>query len=170
MNYRIYLTKVVTLLCIFIGHPESGFAQASPDVTIQQIMSTAFARCHSTVNGVKRVTFEPPTNEEFAEVRALGPRAVAPLAKYLYSDPKDGFTQLFAVKFLTAIGGPSTIGPLKRAFSQDQWEVTRAAALSGMFAVSKVEAKPYVDAARGDSSRLVRQRAEQLSAMYEQDK
>jgi hypothetical protein len=43
-----------------------------------------------------------------------------------------------------AIDGSSTLGPLKRAFAQDQWEVTRAAALDGIFAVSQLEAKPYV--------------------------
>jgi len=86
-------------------------------------MTTALARCYSTVNGVKKISFEPATNQEFAEVEAPGQKAVAPLAKYLDLQPKNGLTQLFAVKFLMAIGGPSTLGPLKRAFAQDQWEV-----------------------------------------------
>ena len=89
-------------------------------------------------------------------MRTLGPKAVAPLAKYFDLEPKNGFTQLFAVKFLTAIGGSSPLGPLKKAFAQqDQWEVTRAPALSGIFAVSQAEAKPYVEAALGDTSQLV---------------
>jgi hypothetical protein len=105
-------------------------------------MTAALSRCYSTVNGVKRTTFEPPTNEEFADVKALGQQAVAPLARYLDLQPKNDFTQLFAVKFLMAIGGPSTLGPLKRALAQDQWGVTRAAALSGIFQVSPAEATP----------------------------
>jgi hypothetical protein len=64
--------------------------------------------------------------------------------------PKPDLTQLFAVKFLMALCGSSTLGPLKRAFAQDQGEVTRAAALDGLFAVSQVEAKPYVKAALGE--------------------
>lgn len=131
-------------------------------------MTTVLSRCYSTVNGVKRISFEPPTNQEFAEVEALGPKAVAPLAKYLDLQPKNDLTQLFAVKFLMAIGGSSTLGPLKRAFAQDQWEVTRAAALDGIFAVSQVEAKPYVEAALGDSSQLVRRRAHHLWSLYQQ--
>lgn len=95
-------------------------------------------------------------------MKALGPKAVAPLARYLDLNQKSGFTQLFAVKFLMVIGGSSTLGPLKRAFAQDQWEVTRAAALDGIFQESPAEARPYVEAALGDSSRLVRQYAQHL--------
>src|SRR5258707_10403307 len=105
-------------------------------------MTAALSRCYSTVNGVKRITFEPATNQEFAEVKALGQDAVAPLARYLGLQSKNGLRQLYTVKFLMAIGGSSTLGPLKRAFAQ--WEVTRAAALDGIFGVSPAEAKPYV--------------------------
>ena len=101
-------------------------------------------------------------------MEALGQKAVAPLARYLDLQQKNGFTQLYTVKFLMAIGGSSTLGPLKRAFAQDQWEVTRAAALDGIFAVSQVEAKPYVEAALGDSSQLVRQTAHHLLALYQE--
>jgi hypothetical protein len=131
-------------------------------------MTTALSSCYSTANGVKRITFEPATNQEFAEVEPLGQKAVAPLARYLDLQPKNGFTQLYAVNFLIAIGGSSTLGPLIRAFAQDQWEVTRAVALDGIFAVSQAEAKPYVEAALRDSSQLVRQRAHDLWSLYQQ--
>ncbi len=101
-------------------------------------------------------------------MEALAQKAVAPLATYLDLETKNGFTQVFAVKFLMAIGGSSTLGPLKRAFAQDQWEVTRAAALDGIFAVSRAEAKPYVEAALGDTSQLVRRRAHDLWSLYQQ--
>jgi uncharacterized membrane protein YqgA involved in biofilm formation len=157
--------------CIVIGYASLGFGQASDpksSAVIDQIMTTALSRCYSTVNGVKRITFEPLTNQEVAEVEALGQKAVAPLARYLDLQEKNGFTQLFAVKFLMTIGGSFTLGPLKRAFAQDQWEVTRAAALDGIFAVSQVEAKPYVEAALGDSSQLVQQRAHHLWSLHQQ--
>jgi HEAT repeat protein len=131
-------------------------------------MATALSRCYSTVNGVKRITFEPATNQEFADVEALGQKAIVPLARYFDLQTKNGFTQLFAVKFLMAIGGPSTLGPLKRALAQDQWDVTRAGALDGLFAVSHAEAKPYVEAALGDKSQVVRQRAQHLLSLYQQ--
>ena len=162
----------LVLSCIVIGYVSLGFGQASDpksSAVIDQIMSTALSRCYSTkVDGIKKISFEPPTNEEFAEVKALGQKAVAPLARYLDLQEKNGFTQLFAVKFLMAIGGSSTLGPLKRTFAQDQWEVTRAAALSGLFAVSQVEAKPYVEAALGDRSQLVRRYAHDLWSLYQE--
>jgi hypothetical protein len=165
------LCRALVLSCIVIGYASLGFGQVSDpksSAIIEQIMTTALSRCYSTVNGVKRITFEPATNQEFAKVKVLGQNAVAPLAKYLDLQPKDDLTQLFAVKFLMAIGGSSTLGPLKRAFAQDQWEVTRAAALDGIFAVSRAEAKPYVEAALGDKSQLVRQRAHDLWSLYQQ--
>ena len=164
------LCRALVLSCMVIGYASLGFGQTSDpksSAIIDQIMATALSRCYSTVNGVKRITFEPATNQEFAEVKELGEKAVAPLAKYLDLPQKNGFTQLFAVKFLMAIGGSSTPGPLKRAFAQDQWEVTRAAALSGIFQVSPAEAKPYVEAALGDKSQVVRQRAHGLLSLYQ---
>jgi len=164
------LCPALVLSCIVIGHASLGFGQASDpksSAIIEQIMTTALSRCYSTVNGVKRITFEPATNQEFAEVKALGQEAVAPLARYLDLQQKNGLTQLFAVKFLMAIGGSSTLGHLKRAFAQDQWEVTRAAALDGTFAVSHAEAKPYVEGALSDSSHLVRLRAHDLWSLYQ---
>ena len=165
------LCRALVLSCIVIGYASLGFGQASDpksSAVIEQTMTTALLRCYSTVNGVKRITFEPPTNQEVAEVKALGQKAVAPLARYLDLQEKNGFTQLFAVKFLMTIGGSSTLGPLRRAFAQDQWEVTRAVALDGIFAVSRAEAKPYVGAALSDSSQLVRQRAHHLWSLYQQ--
>jgi hypothetical protein len=165
------LRRALVLSCIVIGYASLGFGQASDpksSAIIEQIMTTALSRCYSTVNGVKRITFEPATNQEFAEVKALGQKAVAPLAGYLDLQPKNDLTQLFAVKFLMAIGGSSTLGPLKRAFAQDQWEVTRAAALDGIFSVSRDEARPYVKAALADKSPLVQRRAKELLALYEE--
>ena len=166
------LRHALVLSCIVIGYASLGFGQANDpksSAIIDQIMTTALSRCYSTVNGVKRITFEPLTNQEVAEVEELGQKAVAPLARYLDLQQKNGFTQLFAVKFLMAIGGSSTLGPLERAFAQDQWEVTRAAALDGIFAVSHAEAKPYVEAALGDTSQLVGQTAHHLSSLIDHD-
>lgn len=46
-------------------------------------------------------------------MEALGQKAVAPVARYLDLQEKNGFTQLFAVRFLVTIGGSSTLGPLR---------------------------------------------------------
>jgi hypothetical protein len=148
-----------------------GFGQASDpksSAVVDQIMATALSRCYSvTADGVKAITFVPATNEEVAEVQALGRKAVAPLARYLDLKQKNGLTQFFAVRFLMEIGGNSTLGPLKRAFAQDQWEVVRDAALDGIFRVSPTEAKPYLEAALGDRSQVVRQNAQHLWSLYQ---
>ena len=102
------LCRAHVLSCIAIGYASLGFGQTSDaksSAIIERIMTTALSRCYSTVSGVKRITFEPATNQEFAEVEGLGQKAVAPLARYLDLQPKNGFTRLFAVKFLMAIGG-----------------------------------------------------------------
>ncbi len=165
------LSRGLALCCMVGGNVSLGFGQASDPkspAVVDQIMADALARCHSiTADGVKKIEFVSATNEEFADVEALGQKAIAPLAGYLDLQPKNGFTQLFAVKFLMAIGGPSTLGPLKRAFAQDQWEVTRAAALDGIFRVSSADAKPYLEAALSDRSQLVRQEAQHLWRLYQ---
>jgi len=166
------LCRTLILSSMVSGYASVGFGQASDpksSAVVDQIMAAALARCYSTTaDGVRKIEFVTPTNEEFAQVEALGQRAIGPLARYVDLRPQNGFTQLFAVKFLMAIGGPSTFDPLKRATAADQWELTRAAGLSGMFRVSRAEAKPYVEAALDDTSQLVRQRAHQLWGLYQQ--
>ena len=160
------------LVCILCGYAEDGFSQttdAAPSATVQRIMTIALSRCYSEVNGIKKMSFVPATNEEVAEVKALGEEAVAPLARYLDLKPRSDFQRLFAVKFLENVSGTSTLGPLQRAFAQNQWEVTRLVAVNAMFAVSEAEAKPYVEKALGDNSQVVRQRAQDLWVSY-QDK
>src|SRR5262249_2206646 len=112
-----------------------------------------------------KITVEPPTNQEVAEIKALGERAIQPLAAYLDAEPKGGLRQWFAVKFLMLVGGPGTFAPLQKAFAEDPWEVTREAALDGMFAVSESQAKPFIKVALADKSEAVRSRAQQLWAL-----
>lgn len=164
--------RALVFSCMISGSGSLGFGQASnpkSSAIVEQIMATTLARCYSTTaDGVRKIEFVSATNDEFAQVKELGEKAIAPLARYLDLQLKNGFTQLFAVKFLIAIGGASTLGPLKRAFAQDQWEVTRASALSGMFQASRTEAKAYVEAALSDRSQLVRQRAHDLWSLYQE--
>ena len=167
------LRRTLVLSCMVIGYASLGFGQTShpeASATVRRIMAAALSRCYFTVDGVKGITFVPPTNEEVAEVKALGQGAVAPLAGYLDLQQKNGLTQLFAVRFLMAVGGSSTLGPLKRAFAQDQWEVTRDVALNGIFATSPDEAMPCVEAALGDRSQLIQHTAQRLWSLYQQQK
>jgi hypothetical protein len=96
------LRRALALSCIVIGYVSLGFGQASDpksSAIIEQIMSTALLRCYSTINGVKRITFESPTNEEFTQVEALGQKAVAPLARYLDLQEKNGPRSFLRLSF-----------------------------------------------------------------------
>lgn len=167
---KVGIVAIVFASVLFISGQATTNKVVEPNEfqVVDQIMAAALARCYSvTADGVKTITFMPPTNEEVAEVKTLGPKAIAPLARYLDLKQKNGLTQLFAVRFLMAIGGTSTLAPLKRAFAQDQWEVVRDVALSAIFAASPSEAKPYVEAALGDKSQVVRQHAQHLWSLYQ---
>src|SRR5260370_24550874 len=109
------LCVILIVACIFAGDAPLGFGQASDaksSAVIQQIMTTALSRCYSTVNGVRRISFAPPTNQEFAEVEALAQKAVAPLATYLDLETKTGFPHLFPVNFPWTPHPPSPLVPL----------------------------------------------------------
>ena len=160
---------LVLLLAILSAYLPSGFAQTSNSTasdTVKRTMATVLAHCHMKSDGIEMITFIPPSNEEFETIKSLGAAAIEPLSIYLEAREDGGFTQLFAVKFLTALRNPSALAALQRAFDQDQWEVTRMAALAGMFETSKAAAEPYVEAALEDTSPVVRHMAESLWAEY----
>lgn len=69
------------------------------EAVVREIMAADISRCHSSVNGVKMISFVPPTDAEVAQIRSLGIEAIPPLAAYLDLKSNDGFTQLFAVGF-----------------------------------------------------------------------
>src|SRR5215471_15142633 len=109
------------LLCISCTCAVPGLGQvSSPEdaATVKRIMTTVLARCYSKTNGITRIAFEPPREQDVSEIKALGERAIPLLAGYLDLEQKDGFTQLFAVKFLMAIGGHHTFSPLTKAFGE----------------------------------------------------
>jgi hypothetical protein len=160
---------VLLLLGLLSTNLQLGFAQTSDSTafdTVKQTMAAVLARCHMKVDGVEAITFIPPSNEEFETIKSLGSAAIEPLSTYLDAQVNDGFTQLFAVKFLTSLRNPAALDALQRAFAQDQWEVTRMAALDGMFETSKAAAEPYVKLALEDKSRVVRELAEELWPIY----
>jgi hypothetical protein len=136
--------------------------QAAARDVVRSIMSAAIARCYSEVKGIRRITFVPATDSEIAQVKALGDDALAPLGEYLEMTPPDGFTQLFAVRFLAHVGTPSTLPMLERALAGDQWEATRATALASIYSISPIAASPYVKTALADKSAIVRQTAQRL--------
>jgi hypothetical protein len=149
-----------------------GFVPASAQIAqdaankVDYLVNQAIKRCYSSVDGVRKISWEPPTEEDYAQIRLLGDKAVPRLAQYLNADFKDGFTQLIVVKFLITIGTSSTWDPLLQGFAKDQWEVTRAQSLEGLFNLSREKTKPLLETALTDDSPLVRQRAHDLLLLY----
>lgn len=143
----------------------NGNERTTADATVDLVMQRALARCRMEENGVKRIQWVSPTPNDFKEIKELGESAVGPLSRYL-SGTHSGFGELMAVKFLIALGGTATMAPLEKATMPDQWDVTRAQALSGLYQLSANEAKPYIEAAVNDKSQLVRQRAHDLYQLY----
>ena len=78
------LCRALVLSCIVSGYASLGFGQASDPksaAVVDQIMATALARRYSTgTGGFKRIDFVTPINEEFAQMKALGQKAIVPLA------------------------------------------------------------------------------------------
>jgi hypothetical protein len=164
------LLPLLGLFSVFMPLAVAQTSNTTASAVVKRTMAAVPARCHRTVNGVRMITFIPASDDEFETIKSLGSGAIEPLSTYLDAKVPDGFTQLFAVKFLTALRDPAALGALQRAFSQDQWEVTRMAALDGMFATSQTAAKPYVEAALEDKSAVVRHLAERLRTLYEPPK
>jgi hypothetical protein len=172
---KFYSSIAAGLFVLFLGlvcvPSRCDPTDAEASTVVRTIMNRSLARCYSkTTDGVNKISWAPPTNEDFIAILALGEAAVPPLVSYLDLDEKNGFTQLLAVKFLIAVNKPSVLRPLERATAADQWEVTRAQALAGLFQVSKSDARTFVDAALHDPSPIMRQRAEELIRFYTEDR
>ena len=160
---------VLLLLGMFGTRLPFGFAQMSRPTasdTVKRTMAAVLVRWHFKADGVEAMTFMPPGNDEIETIKSLGSAAIEPLSTYLDARVDGGFSQLFAVRFLSALRNPAALGVLRRAFARDQWEVTRMAALAGMFETSKTAAEPYVEAALEDKSPVVRHLAESLWTSY----
>ena len=142
----------------------------TPEEIVRQTIETALARCYSSIDGIKRITVIPPTDDELDRIESLGDSAVAPLSAYIDLSQKGGLMQWFAVQFLTAIASPSAEAPLIRALEKDQWDVTRASALNGLYKISADAAKPHIRSALTDKSPVVRLRAEELMKSYANEK
>jgi hypothetical protein len=167
------LLHVLLLLGMFGTRVPFGLAQMSGPTasdTVKRTMAAVLVHCHFKAHGVEGMTFVPLSNEEIETIKSLGSAAIEPLSTYLDPTADGGFSQLFAVRFLSALRNPAALGALRRAFAQDQWEVTRMTALAGMFETSKTAAEPYVEAALEDKSPVVRHMAESLWTSYEPHK
>ena len=163
---------------------EAQTGGASPPSTVDPdarfrvsvIMKRAIARCysvgdgetpdHRVVKGVTRISWYPPTKDDYTEIAKLGEKAAPALAGYVTTDAKPGgFVQLLAVKFLASIGTPTTIPPLGAALATGNWQVARLTALDALGEMSNPEADSLIRSVLKDGDPLISERAKQVLAL-----
>jgi hypothetical protein len=157
----------------------TGFASridAETNHRVGEIMRRALARDYSVVVGwtegnmpakvVTRISWVPPTNEDYAQITLLGENAVPALAAYVAPDATPGgFVQLLAVDFLASIRSRSVIRPLGQALDQRNWQVARLAALEALGQRQEEEAISLVQSMFGDNDPLISDHAKQILAL-----
>jgi HEAT repeat protein len=113
-----------------------------------------------TPDGIHAITFVPPSNCDRAEIRSMGVRAVAPLARFV--DSPNNFAQLIAVRLLAEIGGPETAAPLERALDPKMWQPLRLNALYGLGKLDHRLAIPVLQRMAQESDPKIRDTAGSL--------
>jgi hypothetical protein len=161
-------------LMILLLAPTAVLTQATPaptvptaDAKVAAIMDGILKRGEGHAEGredVKTYTWVPPSPEDIARIRELGPQAIGPLNKVL--DSRSPFRQLLAVRLLGEIGGPEVIPALKRGLEDDRWVVVRTQSLSCLLHVPDDLALPIIRSAVHNRDPQVSGRAKDLLTEY----
>jgi HEAT repeat protein len=115
------------------------------------------------VRGVVRISWVPPSDEDYADIAQVGEGAVPALAAYVTPDAKPGgFIQAIAVRFLGSIGSALTIAPLGEALDPRNWQVARIYALDFLGSMPEPEAISLVCSVLRDNDPQVAERAEEI--------
>lgn len=148
-------------------------ADAETSRRVTEILTRALARDyslvdgwnaeHQPVRGVKRISWAPPTSQDYADVANLGESAVPALAAYVTPEAKPGgLVQALAVRFLGSIGSASTIRPLGEALDPRNWQVARLYALDILGRMPEPEAISLVRSVLQDHDPQLSERAKQI--------
>jgi hypothetical protein len=172
---------VAIAMCAQIGAQTDSTLPASSagsdaKLRVSEIMERSLARCYSVVDGqtpdhrvvkgITRISWYPPTNEDYAEIAQLGEKAIPALATYASPNGKPGgFIQLFAVKFLASIGTPSTIRPLGTALSAANWQPARLSALAALGKMPEARAASLIQSALNDDDLFIAEHAKQILSL-----
>ncbi|MFZ0302203.1 MAG: HEAT repeat domain-containing protein [Terracidiphilus sp.] len=150
--------------------PQASAVDAAAQLKVAEVMKRALARDYSVVDGwnqnhepvkgVTRISWVPPTAEDYSDIGKLGESAVSVLATYVKPEVKPGgLIQLLAVKFLASIGTASTIEPLGRALDPANWQVARMSALDVLGSMKEPEALAMVRTMLKDGDPVISGRA-----------
>jgi HEAT repeats len=177
INATVLLVNLL-LLPVAAAKQPTPFLLPRPDSEasrVAEIMQRALARDYSVgdgwttggkaVRGIKRISWVPPADQDYADIAQLGERAVPALAAYVTPEAKPGgFVQALAAKFLGSIGSPSTIAPLGEALDPRNWQVARIYALDVLGKMPDPEAIALVRSALQDKDPTVSEEARHILA------
>jgi hypothetical protein len=144
---------------------KSGSAQTneSPQMLVDRVIHRALNRDYTTTNGVRKISWVPPSAEDFAEIKSLGEKAEIPLS--LYIDDKSDFVQLLAITFIDSLEHQSTntLSPLTRIASDGhRWVVVRLASMDVLERTHSPEGLAVIKSMQDDSDPMVSRRAREI--------
>ena len=145
--------------------PKSANAQPneSTQMLVDRVIHRALNRDYSTTNGVKKISWVPPSAEDFAEIKSLGEKAETPLAAYI--DDKNDFVQLLAIKFIDSLEHQSinTLSPLTRAATDGhRWVVVRLASMDALERSHGTDGLAVIESMQEDGDPMVSRRAREI--------
>jgi hypothetical protein len=168
-------SRLIALMILLLA-PMAILTQTTPaptvptaaDARVAAIMDGILKRGEGHAEGredVKTHTWVPPSPEDIAHIRELGPQAIGPLDKALDS-PSRSFQRLLAVKLLGGIGGADVVPSLQRVLESSMPNSVRIAALSALGNVPDYLAAPILQKAAHDPDPQVAGCAKDLLTGY----
>jgi hypothetical protein len=146
-----------------VNSSQSKLSIADAKARVDQIVQRVLARGHQTnPDGVLSISFMPPTNEDYAEIRAIGIPAISPLAMHL--DDKSDFSQLIAIKFLNSLVDldPTVQSKLQLGLSPDRWVVVRLTSMEALDRIPSANFFATAQVMQQDRDPLVAKRAREI--------
>jgi hypothetical protein len=115
--------------------PSQTLPSASDEGAIRERIATIIRETlkrgeGTTVEGYPFYTWVPPSNEDVAEIKSYGDKAVPILEEYLFSDV--GREGDLVLRILGGMGGSRVVEPLKRVVEQSTSAWRREAALRSL--------------------------------------
>jgi hypothetical protein len=132
-------------------------AKVAVDAVVQRCLSRDFTTLE---NGITRISWVNPTDEDYGKIQGLGHSAVDPLATHIES--RNDFDQLLAVKFLGSLRVSGTTKPLETATASRNWVIVRLAAMTELWSTATDEGRSWIMNMRNDPDPLVSKRATDL--------
>jgi hypothetical protein len=115
-------------------------------------------------NNVHGYTFIPPSNEDLAEIKTMGSKAIAALVQHLNS--QGSRDQWLAIRFLGCVGGEGVVKPLGDFVLSSHSGTFRLIALKYLSEAPWASIREYVSHAANDTEPAVRKESLRIEAAH----